>query len=96
MKKDSGRIQNIDKIPIEKIEITILINYAEYVGDMTHELTITSGVNYGECSQVLTGETTRDNTYMYCSYDVTNGNEYFDLKNISNFAAYVHEIKFSW
>ena len=53
MKKETGYIQNVTPFVGAIIDVIIYVNEAEYVGDMTHELTITAGSSLGEYETTL-------------------------------------------
>ena len=96
MKKQSGYIQNVTSFNNATIDIKILVNEAEYVGDMTHELTVSAGDEFGIYDTILEASSTRDETYLYCHYETSKDYSYFNLENISSYAAYIKEIKFIW
>ena len=96
MKKNSGLIKNFNPIPSCEIIIKMLVNYSEYAGDMTHELTLTSGTEYDIYSTSLEAETSRDEIYFICRYETNSSDKYICLANISSYAAYIEEIKISW
>jgi hypothetical protein len=96
MKKETGYIQNVTPFVGAIIDVIIYVNETEYVGDMTHELTITAGSSLGEYDTTLEAETSRDETYLYCRYETSCLYQYFSLDNISSYAAYIKEISFIW